>query len=101
MRLFCGNHHIEEPIAVHVGDGGILGGRRVGALGNGDVGPVVGVRGTEGNAHVAFSVRHVVWVRHGGVIFAIRFMHRDDVFVPIVVDVSHDQAIAATQFEPR
>ena len=94
------HHHIEIPIAVDVGDGGIFRGGCVGSFGQGDVDPAVWVRRTERYTHVAFGVRNEVRVERTGVVFAIRFMHRDDVLVPIVVDIGHDQTIAATQLEP-
>ena len=71
MRQFRRHHHIEIPIAIHVGDGRILWGRRVGTFGEGDVGPAVRVRATEGNTYMAFSVRNVVRIKRTGVIFAI------------------------------
>ena len=55
MRQLRGNDHIEVPITVDIGDGGILRGGRVGAFGNRDVGPDVRVCRAEGHAHVTFG----------------------------------------------
>ncbi len=101
VRQFRGHHHIEISVAVHVGDGGVLRGRCVGAFGERGVDPAVGVAGTERDAHVALGVRDEVRVGHAGVVFAVRLVHRDDVLVAIIVDVRHDQAIAAAQGEAR
>ena len=100
MRELRRHHDVEVSVAVDVGDGGVLGRRRVRSLGDGDVRPPVGVRGAEGDSHVALGVRHVVGVRHARVVLAVRLVHRHDVLVAVVVEVGHHEAVAAAQAEP-
>ncbi len=90
MGQLTGSDDVGKAVTIDICDGDIFGGAGFRALGQGDQLPLVRVSRAKGNADMAFGCP---------VIDIIGFVNGDDVHVSVTVQVSHLQAITATQFD--
>ena len=90
VREFGGDDHVECAVAVDVGDGRILGGGGIGALGQRHVVPPMGIGTGEGDPHVPLG-------RTG--VLGVGLVHGDDVLEAVAVEVAHHEAVATGEWD--
>ena len=97
MRQLGGHQDVHEPVAIHIGHGGIFGRRSIQPLGHGNVVPLRRVGAAKGDAHMPFGRGHEAGREVRRVVTGVGFVHRHNVHKPVPVDVGHHQAIAPAE----